>query len=322
MQMNDSQSALHIPLWLTVALVFLLTGRTIIFYKDQSTLSKSNGIRWHELSALSMTEANSQPKLVLYSFTADWSRPCKLMERTTYLNREIISLINQNFFAIKIIDKIDKKTQVTVTDKFALQMENKYDIFNLPQLIVTLPSGKKVDDRSAYLSISSLKDFLGECEIKALYTKGLTYLADGKYSQAAQSFDSWLKQSNANSYYISNGYLYCALAYKMASEDKKAMDILSLALEKCYKIQDDKVTKSIIDFLMGRINEDQLIQQMESEPFNLAKARYFTGMMKLKNGNVKAGKIDFQFILEKHASYSDTDFLANGQLKLIELKSR
>lgn len=108
----------------------------------------------------------------------------------------------------------------------------------------------------------------------------------------------------------------------MASQDKKARNILNLALEKCQGIQNDKVTKSMIDFLMGSINEDKLIQQMENEPNSLANARYFTGMMKLKNGNVKGGKTDFQFIIEKHASDSDADFLADGQLKLMELKSK
>lgn len=60
-----------------------------------------------ELSlAQAQAKAVEQEKILLVDATADWCQPCKLMERTTWVDPEVISWIKLNAIAIQIdVDK-------------------------------------------------------------------------------------------------------------------------------------------------------------------------------------------------------------------------
>lgn len=57
-------------------------------------------------SALSFVEAKAkaveQDKILLVDATADWCQPCKAMERTTWVDPEVIAWINLNAIAIQV----------------------------------------------------------------------------------------------------------------------------------------------------------------------------------------------------------------------------
>jgi len=57
-------------------------------------------------SALSLVEAKAkaveQEKILLVDATADWCQPCKAMERTTWVDPEVIAWINLNAIAIQV----------------------------------------------------------------------------------------------------------------------------------------------------------------------------------------------------------------------------
>jgi len=57
-------------------------------------------------SELSLAEAKAkaveQDKFLLVDATADWCQPCKVMERTTWIDPEVISWIKLNAIAIQV----------------------------------------------------------------------------------------------------------------------------------------------------------------------------------------------------------------------------
>ena len=53
-------------------------------------------------SELSLAKAVEQGKILLVDATADWCQPCQVMERTTWVDPEVISWIKLNAIAIQV----------------------------------------------------------------------------------------------------------------------------------------------------------------------------------------------------------------------------
>ncbi len=70
-------------------------------------ISRENPHVFSELSlAEAQAEAIEQDKILLVDATADWCQPCKLMERTTWVDPEVIAWIKLNAIAIQVdVDK-------------------------------------------------------------------------------------------------------------------------------------------------------------------------------------------------------------------------
>lgn len=66
-------------------------------------IAKAKPQVFSELSlAEAKTRAVEQKKILLVDATADWCQPCKLMERTTWVDPEVISWIKLNAIAIQV----------------------------------------------------------------------------------------------------------------------------------------------------------------------------------------------------------------------------
>ncbi len=57
-------------------------------------------IRW-----MSMTEAlaaqKENPKKIIMDVYTDWCGPCKLMDKNTFQNKDVVKFVNENFYAVK-----------------------------------------------------------------------------------------------------------------------------------------------------------------------------------------------------------------------------
>jgi len=75
-------------------------------------------------------EAQDSQKLVFIDFRADWCRPCKLMESTTFKDSTLADFVNKNFISYKA-DTDFKKNH---------KLKRKYRINALPTLVVIDPN--------------------------------------------------------------------------------------------------------------------------------------------------------------------------------------
>jgi len=65
-----------------------------------SILGKSQEINW--ISIEDVVEAQKTlPKNIIIDVYTNWCGPCKLMDKNTFGNKEIIDIINNNFYAVK-----------------------------------------------------------------------------------------------------------------------------------------------------------------------------------------------------------------------------
>lgn len=90
----------------------ILIGRTIVkqythlmffvlFFCHNITLSQYREVNWMTFEQLE-DSLNVKPKKVLLFFYADWCAYCKKMDRTAYKNPEVIKLLTDNFYAVKM----------------------------------------------------------------------------------------------------------------------------------------------------------------------------------------------------------------------------
>lgn len=85
--------------------------------------------------------ANDEKKLRLYEFYADWCSPCQRLERDVMSNSEIRDTIEQNFVALRVIDR---QREDGKNDKAVAQLQKKYRVFAFPTLVVAGPDGEAI----------------------------------------------------------------------------------------------------------------------------------------------------------------------------------
>lgn len=63
-------------------------------------LGNSQGINWMTFEE-ALAQNEKAPKKIIVDVYTDWCGYCKLMDRDTFTNEEIINYINENFYAVK-----------------------------------------------------------------------------------------------------------------------------------------------------------------------------------------------------------------------------
>lgn len=74
----------------------------VIFFLSLCTYTQAQTteINWITLEEAVAAQAK-QPKKIIMDMYTTWCGPCKLLDRNTFKNKDVISYINQNFYAVK-----------------------------------------------------------------------------------------------------------------------------------------------------------------------------------------------------------------------------
>ena len=72
-----------------------------------------------------VSEAKSEKLPYFIDFTADWCLPCKLMDETVFMDRDVINYANNNYVPL----------QLDMDDFDAMILKSKYEINQLPTIL-------------------------------------------------------------------------------------------------------------------------------------------------------------------------------------------
>ncbi|HEV7237848.1 MAG TPA: thioredoxin family protein [Thermoanaerobaculia bacterium] len=92
-----------IPIALFIVALGLVAARVAVSLTKREP-SKSGGVQWLTPEEGMRLAANSN-KLVLLDFTADWCRPCHVLDAEVFQNPEIAKSINERFVPIRVVDR-------------------------------------------------------------------------------------------------------------------------------------------------------------------------------------------------------------------------
>lgn len=97
-------------------------------------------IAWQALGDPALAKAPAGRR-VLYKFYADWSEPCKRLERTVFVSDQVSALVRDGFTPVAVRDRLreDGKNAEAVTE-----LQKRLRVFAFPTLVVVDESGRRV----------------------------------------------------------------------------------------------------------------------------------------------------------------------------------
>jgi thioredoxin-related protein len=72
----------------------------VILCLAMTTISAQDKIQWMTMNE-ALASQKENPKKIIMDVYTKWCGPCKLMDKNTFSNKDVIDFINENFYAVK-----------------------------------------------------------------------------------------------------------------------------------------------------------------------------------------------------------------------------
>lgn len=123
-------------------LVFKLTLYLFLFMAGFIGLNTEamaiDEIKWNKYDE-GLSLARKQNKKILLYFHADWCKYCKLLEKTTFKNKTVVTYLNNNYINISANSDIEKK------------LAKKFGVRGVPALFFLGSDSNNIDGISGYV---------------------------------------------------------------------------------------------------------------------------------------------------------------------------
>lgn len=118
-------------------LVFVggLAASVITFPDGQEAYAADGSIAWQKEMAKAQAEAKSQSKFVFADVYTDWCGWCKVMDKNTFANDDIINYINKNYYPVKF--NAETKDNIEFNNKVYSYVGSKGRGYNEFALLLT-----------------------------------------------------------------------------------------------------------------------------------------------------------------------------------------
>jgi thiol:disulfide interchange protein len=127
-----------IPIALFVVALALI-GARVAAPLLKSTTSKGDLVQWHTPEeGLRLAQASNKP--ILFDFTADWCRPCHMLDAEVFRNPAIAKDINERFIAIRVVDRRreDGRNAREVDD-----LQQRFEVRGFPTVVFADHTGER-----------------------------------------------------------------------------------------------------------------------------------------------------------------------------------
>ncbi|MDW3211949.1 MAG: thioredoxin fold domain-containing protein [Reichenbachiella sp.] len=103
-------------------------------FQTQASRGNGNEIKWNDFESAQL-QSQTNPKPIFIEFTAKWCGWCKKMDKTTFSDGDVIDLLNDQFYAVKI--DFDSPTPIKFKGEVytGKQLAKHFGINGLPTMI-------------------------------------------------------------------------------------------------------------------------------------------------------------------------------------------
>ena len=119
--------------WFVVCLAHFIFP-TVLWASEKSstqgTLNNQSEILWENWEAQAFNRAKAEDKLILLDLTAIWCHACHVMDETTYIDSQVVALLNTSFIPVRV--ETDQRPDI----------EARYKHGGWPTTSILLPSGE------------------------------------------------------------------------------------------------------------------------------------------------------------------------------------
>lgn len=316
----EAVSATSTPLWLLISAIAFLGLRFGLsafesIYPPKALLE----IHWRNpenISPETIKKTGSQDgKLIFYDFRADWCEPCKLMERSAFLSRDVINLLNSEFVAVKINDR---KKEDGKNDSQTQELEDKFNVQAFPTLVVAMPDGSKVIDHVGSANSAALRSFLKEALTVADYYWGKEQIISGDYASAAGSFENFISKTRWQHWRCSFAAVFASTAFRKIGDGEKADKILNESLT---RIHDHGFPYPVIEYLAGKRNFDSLLKEASENKNNRILSYAYAGMDCFARHDYDEAEKHFDWVL-KNCDDKDTFEHRIAESQLVKIREK
>jgi thioredoxin-related protein len=155
-----------------IALFFILVVLTSSAFAQQTTASKKKEVEWISIQEAYLRTQKEPRKTIVDVYTA-WCGWCKVMDRETYTNPEVIDYLNKNYYMVKL-DAESKKDVIIGNTKYVFD-ESK----GANQAAIALLQGKMSYPTTVFLDAqyNMIQPLPGYLDAKAFH-QIVTYLGE------------------------------------------------------------------------------------------------------------------------------------------------
>jgi thioredoxin-related protein len=155
---------------LNIFILFLFILITIPAHPacSDSPGSKST-VKWESFNS-GLSKALKQKKYVIIDFYADWCYWCKVMEKETFANQEVVKVLNRDFVAVKVYTEKDEEITYMGVKTTSSRFASMLGVTGLPTVVFMDGEGKLIDQVPGFVKPD-------------IFVSILRYISEGCYKQ-------------------------------------------------------------------------------------------------------------------------------------------
>ena len=128
-----------IPLVLFVIAVALVAARVVVPLMKKDAPKSDVAVQWLT-PAEGMRVAAASDKPILFDFTADWCRPCHMLDAEVFRNPAIARVINERFIPIRVVDRQQEEGRNAPEVD---QLQQRFAVRGFPTVVFADRSGER-----------------------------------------------------------------------------------------------------------------------------------------------------------------------------------
>jgi thioredoxin-related protein len=133
---------------------------------------KDTEVRWGSYAEAAELAEDEQKKVMIF-LEAEWCTVCKRMHREVFTNEEIISLLNNDFYSVRI--DIESDERISVREKMITKKEfsKSVGIYGTPTILFLNSEEEVIGNYVGFLDVIDMIRLLNYIESDAYLTESL-----------------------------------------------------------------------------------------------------------------------------------------------------